>query len=155
MKNEIKKHIFKNQIRKILNILFISSLIVLTEAKQNIFAQQVKLKYSKGKATSVNLYCKGHINPDGNCKSYIGFADSEIAPGKHADYCGRLPYITDCITANVYQHTFLDGSVMYSISSDPSHFEKTANNFTLDIMDLLKAMPEIGVSRVDPNLIEY
>ena len=49
-----------------------------------------------------------------------------------------------------------DGSVMYSESVSWTHFDKDAKcEGSFNPMDLLKAMPEIGISRVDPNLIEY
>ena len=172
IKNTFKVDSDFNHFMKITVMIF---LMLFAFLEQSAFAQEksakVKLRYSKGRASSVNLYCKGHNNWN-SCNNIIKFSDSIDAPSSNLGdgdipWCGKYtyrlisgnsvsPHFSNCIEQDVFKHTFSDGSVMYSTSSDPNHFNnREVGYIELDVMDLLKAMPEIGISRVDPNLIEY
>ena len=167
-----KTSIFKeNKLQsKIAKITFMFIAILCLSSNQYIKAQEqsqkIKLRYSKGKAVSVKEFCRG----DTGCRNIIQFNDSINPPSsnrgwKNIIFCGKYTKSgstidgrewSDCTDKNVYEHTFSDGSVMYSTSSDPNHFNnREVEYIELDVMDILKAMPEIGISRVDPNLIEY
>ena len=59
---------------------------------------------------------------------------------------------------DIYKHTLPNGKIMYSESNDPSRFSymlPSKCEAKMNAMDILESMPEIGISRVDPNLIEY
>ncbi len=168
-----KTSIFKeNKLQsKIAKITFMFIAILCLSSNQYIKAQEqsqkIKLRYSKGKAVSVTKFCTTDTS---NCRNLLNFNDSINPPSSNRGwqnivFCGKYTKLgstidgrewSDCTNKDVYEHKFSDGSVMYSTSSDPNHFNnREVEYIELDVMDILKAMPEIGISRVDPNLIEY
>ena len=125
-------------------------------AQQSSALKNVEVKIDcKIKASPANViqHCKS-----GRYGDYVylhEFKDSSNAPalsGGGSCYINPGHYYREA----VFKHMLSDGSVMYSTSSDPNHFNnREVEYIELDVMDILKAMPEIGISRVDPNLIEY
>ena len=171
MKNKIiKKYIFKKflifnfKTLHIGNALFINIFILMIMCFSNINfvnAQSPELKKIKVKfdctldqfqikTVKVEKYCEGAR------QSYDqNFVDRMSAPNVNWNgYCciDNLHYYKN----DIYKHTLSNGSVMYSESSSNTHFNKESTcEISFDTMDILKAIPKIGVSRVDPNLIEY
>lgn len=178
MKNEIKKHIFK-EIKTILTFsLIIQAALINSLKSEELKEIKINIRY-KNATPKVSKYCdrvdNGYIYVyDGGaafqliCDRY-DFKDSNIAPNKYTDrnnevFCLKKTnniHGAECSNQNIYKHILPDNTIMYSTSSDPNHFKDKINNYPDNLegyispMDLLKSMPEIGVSRVDPNLIEY
>lgn len=128
-------------------------------AQQSSALKNVEVKIDcKIKASPANViqHCKS-----GRYGDYVylhEFKDSSNAPalsGGGSCYINPGHYYREA----VFKHTLSDGSVMYSESSDPYHFvgRNTCAEYkgSFNPMDVLEALPEIGISRVDPNLIEY
>lgn len=142
-------------------IIFLIAIININNLKAEEL-KEVKVKVRSKGNISVSLRCSAD---NGNyCNEIIrNFQDSDSIPqniGAERGSCNiKLGhnYYTYCVTQNIYKHTFPDGRIMYSASSAPNHFANSLNNLEwyFNPMDLLKVMPEIGISRIDPNLIEY
>lgn len=155
MKNKIiRNNIFK--VSKIYLMFAIISSIINPVYSQELKEVNVKVECKGGvKTVKVEKYCNGYDKADYN------FTDSATAPflyaGFHRPTCYTGSWNKIRFYKNdVYKHTMSDGSVMYSESASWTHFDKDVKcEGSFNPMDLLKAMPEIGISRVDPNLIEY
>lgn len=110
--------------------------------------------------SKVEKYCNGNDHPDN-----AAFSDSSTPPSINPYWSGGCMcrnYTSgkgwQC-NSNVYKHTLPSGAVMYSSSDDPKRFVgdmvTTKCKWSFNPMDVLEVLPEIGISRVDPNLIEY
>ena len=129
-------------------------------AQQSSALKNVEVKIDCSSLLSkVELYCWGK-----NVNKNKSFSDSSNPPVKWgADslcICGDISAGKGWYcNSNVYKHTLPNGLVMYSSSDDPKHFVgdivTTKCKLSFNPMDVLEALPEIGISRVDPNLIEY
>lgn len=149
MKNKIiRNNIFK--VSKIYLMFAIISSIINPVYSQELKEVNVKVECKGGvKTVKVEKYCNGVL-----WGSDVSFKDSSVPPGKNnVDVCLVNRFVNK---KNVYRHTLTDGKVMYSESASWTHFNEDVKcEGSFNTMDLLKAMPEIGISRVDPNLIEY
>lgn len=156
MKNKkVKRNIFKTK-----NFYLILSLImIITNPTYSQDLKEVNVKVNCNfKPAEIVFYCKGNAGAEQN---KISFTDSINPPSLKGEDCICNPnsYGWQCKN-NVYKHILSDGQVMYSGSNDPNHFINPRDiinkcKWSFNTMDLLKAMPEIGTSRIDPNLIEY
>ncbi len=156
MKNKkVKRNIFKTK-----NLYLILSLImIITNPTYSQELKEVNVKVSCNNfMANVSSYCGGK-----DVQENKPFTDSSNPPSKWGDacVCGDISVGKgwQCKN-NVYKHILPNGTVMYSSNNDPSYFISSGDiinkcKWSFNTMDLLKAMPEIGTSRIDPNLIEY
>ena len=152
MKNKIiRNNIFK--VSKIYLMFAIISSIINPVYSQELKEVKVMVECSGGvKTVKIEKYCNKYING-------VPFKDSSTPPSiGSAHLHDNICYVEGAGSTlnDVYKHIMSDGSVMYSESVSWTHFDKDVKcEGSFNPMDLLKAMPEIGISRVDPNLIEY
>lgn len=160
MKNKkVKRNIFKTK-----NFYLILSLImIITNPTYSQELKEVNVKVNCNNfMANVSFYCGGK-----DVRENKPFTDSPNPPRFNRSnecICGGAESIHNdhgwqCKN-NVYKHILPNGTVMYSSNDDPSHFISSGDiinkcKWSFNAMDLLKAMPEIGTSRIDPNLIEY
>ena len=136
--NKVKGNIFK----VILITMFISVFGKQSYAQDNSMNVEVKSEYE------TSIYCLSESVPD------VDFTESTTAPPTYhlsinyqngIKICGESG---DKSMPTIYKHVSKkDGKTIYSI--------KPTMGLYVNAMDILKAMPQIGTSRVDPNLIEY
>lgn len=135
--NKVKGNIFK----VILITMFISVFGKQSYAQDNIMNVEVKSEYE------TSIYCFSETGVD------VGFTESTTPPPTYkfgGEYnslpiCGNAPRES---MPTIYKHVSKkDGKTIYSV--------KPTMGLYVNAMDILKAMPQIGTSRIDPNLIEY
>ena len=136
--NKVNRNIFK----VILITMFISVFGKQSYAQDNSMNVEVKSEYE------TSIYCLQEYGID------INFEDSNNPPpvyyfnihsGTSLKICGKSSGES---MPTIYKHVSKkDGKTIYSVKPTMGLYVKA--------MDILKAMPQIGTSRIDPNLIEY
>lgn len=134
--NKVKRNIFK----VILITMFISVFGKQSYAQDDSMNVEVKSEYDS------SIYCFADDVTD-----IPEFKDSNTPPPTNLNHgtsilnCGSDKYKS---LPTIYKHVSKrDGKTIYSV--------KPTMGLYVNAMDILKAMPQIGTSRIDPNLIEY
>ena len=97
-----------------------------------------------------------NVNVDstiGQCTDYM-CADSIYVYTSTNSF--NLSFSQECKGNECYGNSnILRNAVINKCKASCDVFKNQCSSYVVRIMDLMSAMPEIGISRVDPNLIEY